>query len=53
MTVTPTELVVVLVASLPWLAGAAVAVAFLVLLRRLVRATERLARAHEAERRDV
>ncbi len=46
------ELAVLLVASIPWLVGIAAVVVGLLLLRRLVRANERIAEASEAKRRE-
>jgi len=46
------EFGILLVALFPWLAGIAVAIVGLLLLRRLVHANERIARASEAKRRE-
>lgn len=45
------EIGVVLLATVPWIVGLGLAVAGLVLLHRLVRASERIADAQETERR--
>jgi hypothetical protein len=45
------EIGVVLLASVPWIAGLGLAIVGLVLLHRLVRASERIADAQEAQRR--
>jgi hypothetical protein len=47
-----TELVILLVANLPWLAGLAVAAIGVTLLRRLVLAAEQIARAVDLRRHD-
>lgn len=47
----PSEIGILLLSALPWLVGLGLAVAGLLLLHRLVRAGERIADAHEAERR--
>jgi len=46
------EIGIVLLASFPWIVGLGLAVVGLVLLHRLVRASERIADAQEAQRRD-
>ncbi len=48
----PSEIGILLLSSVPWLLGLALAVVGLVLLHRLVRASERIAQAHESERRE-
>ena len=45
------EIGLVVFASIPWIVGLALAVVGLVLLHRLVRASERIADAQEAQRR--
>jgi len=45
------EIGIVLLASFPWIVGLGLTVVGLVLLHRLVRASERIADAQEAERR--
>jgi len=48
----PSEIGILLLTSVPWILGLAMAVVGLVLLYRLVRANERIARAHESARRE-
>jgi hypothetical protein len=48
----PSEIGLVLLASVPWIIGLALAIVGVVLLHRLVRAAERIAQAHESERRE-
>jgi hypothetical protein len=48
----PSEIGIVLLASVPWVLGLALAVVGVVLLLRLVRAAERIAQAQESERRE-
>ncbi len=47
----PSEIGILLLTFIPWILGLALAVVGLVLLYRLVRASERIAQAHEAEER--
>jgi hypothetical protein len=48
----PSEIGIILLTAVPWILGLALAVVGLVLLYRLVRANERIAQAHESERRE-
>lgn len=45
------EIGILLLATVPWLVGLALAIVGLILLHRLVRASERIADAQDAERR--
>jgi hypothetical protein len=45
------EIGILFLTAVPWLAGLALAIVGLILLHRLVRASERIADAQEAERR--
>ena len=45
------EIGILLLTAVPWIVGLALAIFGLILLHRLVRASERIAEAQEAERR--